>query len=101
MLIYLSGPMTGISNFNYPAFDAAAQTLRSLGFEVMNPAEFFNGQTGLPKTVYMKKDIAAILQAEAVLLLAGWRESAGARMEILVAQACGIPIYELEEMFGK
>ena len=39
MRIYISGPMTGKHDFNYPAFNAAAKRLRSEGHFVINPAE--------------------------------------------------------------
>ena len=37
--VYIAGPMTGLPDFNYPAFNAAAAKLRALGLEVLNPAE--------------------------------------------------------------
>lgn len=37
--IYLSGPMTGLPDYNYPAFNAEAARLRALGYTVENPAE--------------------------------------------------------------
>jgi len=39
MRIYIAGPMTGLPEFNYPAFNAAAEYLRSLGHHVENPAD--------------------------------------------------------------
>ena len=39
MRIYVSGPMTGRPDNNYPAFDAAAKRLRDAGHFVINPAE--------------------------------------------------------------
>ena len=37
--VYLSGPMTGLPDFNRPAFHAAAAALRAQGYVVINPAE--------------------------------------------------------------
>lgn len=37
--IYLAGPMTGLPEFNYPAFHAEAARLRGLGYQVENPAD--------------------------------------------------------------
>lgn len=37
--VYVAGPMTGIPDFNYPAFNAVADQLRAQGYEVENPAD--------------------------------------------------------------
>ncbi|MCE4073268.1 DUF4406 domain-containing protein [Pseudomonas nitritireducens] len=37
--MYLTGPMTGLPEFNYPAFHAEAARLRQLGYHVENPAD--------------------------------------------------------------
>ena len=37
--IYIAGPMTGIDKYNFPAFDAAAQDLRDMGFHPVSPAD--------------------------------------------------------------
>ena len=37
--IYVSGPMSGLPDLNFPAFHAAAAELRALGHTVVNPAE--------------------------------------------------------------
>lgn len=37
--LYLAGPMSGIPQFNFPLFNAAAHQLRNDGWRVINPAE--------------------------------------------------------------
>ena len=95
-MIYLSGPMTGLPDFNYPAFNEAAKTLRDLGSYVFNPAECFNGKQDLPKEEYMRADIKAVLEATVVVTLDGWENSSGAQLEVEVAKAIGTPVISLE-----
>ena len=99
-MIYLSGPMTGLPDYNYPTFREAARTLRSYGQIVFNPSEAFEGRTDLPKEIYMRKDLEELLKADVVALLPGWELSTGAQLEVEVAKQCGIPIRLLEELIA-
>ena len=80
--IYISGPMTGLPDFNYPAFNAEAARLRALGYHVENPAE------NPPQDsweAYMEVCIPQLLNCDTIVLLPGWSESRGALRERQVA----------------
>lgn len=94
--IYLSGPMTGYEDYNYPAFDRAAQMLREQGYIVFNPADQFDGDQSLEWTTYMRADIAAILECDEVAVLDGWEMSLGARLEVIVARSIGLPVWNVD-----
>ena len=49
--------MTGLPEYNYPAFRQASKTLRDLGHFVFDPSEAFDGATDLPKEVVPTEDI--------------------------------------------
>lgn len=95
MKIYLAGPMRGIPDLNFPAFHAAAAQLRAVGHEVFNPAELTD--TELRETFAFEIDWL-IKNAEAVVLLSNWAQSKGARAEVAVAEAIGIPVKPMREM---
>jgi len=91
--IYLSGPMTGIKDYNFPAFNNAADHLRHQGYKVLNPAENDGGDTSQSWEYYLKKDLVQIIeQCDAVAVLDGWHSSKGANLEVHVAKALGYPI---------
>jgi len=100
MLIYLSGPMTGIRDYNYPAFRMAAANLRAMGMHVLNPAETAGGTTHLPRETFMKIDIGYVEAADALIVMEGWGNSDGARLEVLLANALGKPIYQYDPSLG-
>ena len=91
--LYLSGPMSGLPDNNYPAFHAAAAQLRAAGYTVINPAEL-----GLPPGLewidYMRACITAMMlgKAEAMAMLPGWRRSDGALAEWDLARRLGFPV---------
>lgn len=103
--VYVSGPMRGYPQHNFPAFDAAEELLRSrLGVEVVNPARIdreeygYDGSYALSQRqidALLERDLAEVENADAVILLAGWRYSVGANLERDRAIACGIPRWEL------
>lgn len=91
--IYLAGPMTGLPDFNYRTFNAAASILRRESIEVHNPAEEFDGDTTLDREVYMRHALASVLRCVAVVVLPGWETSPGVKLELVTATAAGIPVY--------
>ena len=88
--VYLAGPMTGLADFNFPAFHAAAAALRAAGWDVVNPAENFGGRTDLPRETYLRADIVLLVECDAIAMLPGWRKSRGARLEYVIAHELGL-----------
>ena len=82
--IYLSGPMSGLPDNNYPAFNAEASRLRALGYTVENPAENDNGIADTWSD-FMRLGIVQLVQCDVIALLPGWRDSRGAHMEREIA----------------
>ena len=90
--VYLSGPMTGYKDWNKPAFNATAEKLREEGYQVLNPAEVELCSLSTWQD-YMRKDLQMLALADAVVILPGWHQSRGARIEVTVADQLGIPIF--------
>ena len=89
--IYIAGPMTGLPELNFPAFNAEAQFLRSLGFDVVNPAEI-NPDHAMPWNECMRRDIAELVKCDAIRLLPGWESSKGATLEHHIAERLGMSV---------
>lgn len=82
--------MSGLPDFNYPAFEEAAREMRGFGWEVISPNENHGGRTDLPREEYFRTDIPQLVTCDAILMLNGWQKSEGAKLELDVARACGI-----------
>ena len=90
-VIYISGPMTGVKDWNYPAFYEAEARLED-EWLVLNP-----GKTplGLKMESYMDIDLALVRASDALYMLKGWKKSPGARVEFAYAEWLGLEvIYE-------
>ena len=96
--IYIAGPMTGHADHNFPAFHAAAERFRQAGWQVVNPADNFDGRTDLPRETYLRADVALLVNSNAIALLPGWEESVGAKMEYLLARAFGMKVFDTETL---
>ena len=94
--IYISGKIT--DNPNYKAeFEAAELALKIAGFQPVNPAEE-HLPDGATWADYMRHDIKLLSDCDAIYMLNGWRESAGARIEHKLAQDLGMGIiYEIKK----
>ena len=94
MRVYIAGPMTGIKDFNYPAFDKAAAAWREKGWLVENPAEHFNRDQTLPYRRYMRLAILTVINCDAIATLPGWIESRGATLEMGIAMVLGLSVFD-------
>lgn len=108
-VVYVAGPMSGIKQFNFPAFDECARRLRERGHEVISPAELdspevrtlaIESDDGSPDLRLpswgdmLARDVAIVAdRCTALALLPGWSSSRGARLEAYVAILCGHQIY--------
>lgn len=104
MTLYLSGPMTGIPEHNFPLFNAVAHKLRAANAIVYNPAEHFSGRVDLPRAEYMAEDFRKLLEVanadtpvKGIVLLPGWTGSKGARAEVVVAHELGLQFFAWQD----
>jgi hypothetical protein len=106
MRLYLAGPMQNIPGYNFPAFETATAVLRSMGFEVISPAEkdkernpeAYERASRSPDGVWKSEDAGGLTwaqilaedivivsdQVDGLALLPGWERSSGARLEAFV-----------------
>ena len=98
MKIYISGKITRQVNYRH-LFKKAEEDLLLNEHEVVNPVTIGDELTinpDWPETKqwagYMKADIHAMLECDAVYMLANWEDSTGAVMEREIAIKCGMII---------
>ena len=92
MKLYIAGPMTGYNEYNYPAFNDAEKLLKSVGYEVLNPAR---QGFGLEYHDYLKLALADVFECDGIALLRNWDESPGALAEVALADCLGKDSSEL------
>jgi hypothetical protein len=84
--------MSGLKEWNFPAFHHKAAELREEGFEVINPAEL-NPDTTMSWGECMRADIAALVTCDGIQMLPGWEKSKGAVLEHHIAERLEMTIY--------
>lgn len=90
---YISGPMTGMPEWNIPAFAKMAKLLRAKGLKVVNPHESHKPDAEKPWDWYIRRDLVNICKKVGrVVVLPGWQNSRGASLEVYVAQKLGCEI---------
>ena len=91
--LYLAGPMSGYAEHNFPEFNRVAALLRGEGYEVFNPAENADDGVRRPRSFYMRRDIPALMDCDAIAVLPDWQQSRGACLEIWIAIDLDMPIF--------
>lgn len=90
--IYISGPMTGLPDMNFPNFQYAEMKLLNDGWKVESPTEH-----GIVKGAtwedYMAACLIQIAQCDTMYMLRGWENSKGAREEYRLAELLGLEVY--------
>jgi Domain of unknown function (DUF4406) len=109
--VYISGPMQGVPNFNYPLFNCVAKQIameqepspaaklprgREYVVHPINPAQNFEGKTDLSREVYLELALRQVDGAQAILLLPGWEKSPGARLELARAMHNKADVYSYQ-----
>lgn len=94
MKIYISGKITGLSlEAAETLFKSAETDLLKQGYEVVNPMTIphDHDKTWLS---YMRADIKALVDCDAIYMLRNWTESKGACTEFNLAHDLGLKIIE-------
>ena len=95
MKVFISGPMTGYPDDNYPAFHAAeAELLKWGASSVESPARNIRQDSW---EAYMQLSVGQMLGCKVVATLPGWRKSVGATAEIALAKLVGIMVPDVED----
>lgn len=103
MRAYLSGPMSGYLNYNYPVFSEVAAWLRDQGgFEVISPAEM-GVMPCEPGSAEYEQALAtqlAIIRCtfgpdDMIALLPGWSKSKGSRAGLEAALDVGMGVLSI------
>jgi len=96
MRVYLSGPMTGLPENNFPAFRLWAERLRVQGYDVVSPAEIQEAGTW---ELCLRADLRELATCDAIALMPGWEASKGAHLDLHVAHRLGMGVLHLPLQF--
>lgn len=109
MRVFISGPMRGVANYNFGAFDAARDLLIRLGHQVVTPADLdrsagfvteCDGQVVATDAFSIEKalrqDFAFICVCDAIAFLPGWCASTGSLAERRVAIDIGCGLWRVD-----
>ena len=90
--IFISGPMTGYVLHNYPIFEQVEKCLKAAGYECVNPVSIlskYNPDKVDSDNALYCAILNEIREAErtcnVLLLLPGWEDSVGSRLELQTA----------------
>lgn len=93
--IYISGPMSGYPECNYPEFFRVEKLLQQQGLLTVNPA---NNDTGKSYREIIRGDLLMLINnCDGLALLDGWEHSRGAKVERHIAEVMQMDIRPYRE----
>ena len=93
MKIYISGKITGLPyEESFGQFDLVEKLFYDFGHWPINPMKLQHDHDQSWES-YMRVDIAALTQCDAIYLLKNWHDSKGACLEHHLANYLGIAVY--------
>lgn len=104
MTTYIAGPMSPESfgldetpdtwDWNHPQFNYVAGIYRTAGHAVLNPADNSAGEGDWD--YYLRQAIQMLVKCDHIVMLPGWENSRGARLEHHIAVELGMEITYME-----
>lgn len=105
-IYYLSGPMSGYPEYNYPEFERTKKNLERQGYKIVSPHECEPdpdagsiSEEQLWENM-MVKCMAKMEECNGIILMEGWPESRGARRELEYAIRNHWPVFYYNPMTG-
>lgn len=103
--VYIAGPMRGVEDFNFPAFDAARDRMVRSGFNVISPADIDRADIHTAgQTDYAFRDFYSLYflkrhgdPRNGLVLLSRWEQSTGAAGEFFMARWLGLQFWRANE----
>lgn len=98
--VYICGPMRGIADLNFPAFDRARDMCIRAGFRVISPADLDRAKGLTNESFWTKMDVVQqdafvrdaimddlqwVAKCDAIYCLKGWERSRGGSLEHALA----------------
>lgn len=96
MKIFISGPMTGLPEYNRESFEKAAEGIRQAGHEPLNPWNPELAYADPPLSWYecMMRSLRLLGEADGIVALPDSENSVGSNIEQLMARKMGLIQYE-------
>lgn len=116
---YIAGPMRGYKDLNFPAFNVAREYGKTLGYNIISPADLdreqgidplkdptFTEQKLSVEEVHriIRRDTEAIMslcpeRGDGIAVLFGWEDSTGASAEVYLARWLGLKIVDANDFY--
>ena len=96
--LYISGPMSGKAEWNFPLFNKVDDALTEVGdYTVYNPAKLESINHDWVDCLQRDIGLFCSNRIDGIVLLDGWELSKGATAEVYIGQLFGADLYKYDE----